>query len=166
MDNLFGDYRTIIPDFKRFKDILSRPIPTHLRINSIKADVQEIVESLKDKPIGLGFLDKRYHNLICCRYLDSPGNLIEYFLGAIHPQAFTSCLASIALSPRMNSYVLDMCASPGGKTAHMAELMKNSGTIVANELYPNRQVPLGNTLERLGILNTVVTGYQAQEFFP
>lgn len=164
MDKLFDSYQDIIPDFKRFKEILSRPIPTHLRINSIKSDTQETLNSLRDKSLGLGFNDKQYQNLVYCRDLNSPGNLIEYFLGAVHPQAFTSCLAAIALCPKKDSYVLDMCASPGGKTAHMADLMKNSGTIVANELYSNRQVPLGNTLARLGVANTVVTGYQAQEF--
>jgi 16S rRNA C967 or C1407 C5-methylase (RsmB/RsmF family) len=42
--------------------------------------------------------------------------------------------------------------------------MDNSGIIIANELFPSRHVPLGHTLNRLGVLNTVVTPYQAQEF--
>jgi 16S rRNA C967 or C1407 C5-methylase (RsmB/RsmF family) len=46
----------------------------------------------------------------------------------------------------------------------MAELMGNRGLIIANELYANRQIPLAHTLARLGVCNTVVTGYQAQEF--
>ena len=96
--------------------------------------------------------------------LKSPGNLLEYYLGYIHPQALTSCLASLALGPKRDSYVLDLCSSPGGKTSHMAALMNNTGLIVANELYPNRHVPLGHTLDRLGVLNAVITGYQAQEF--
>jgi NOL1/NOP2/sun family putative RNA methylase len=96
--------------------------------------------------------------------LKSPGRLMEYSLGHIHSQALTSCLAAIALSPKKHAYVLDMCASPGGKTSHLAQLLQNSGLIVANELYPSRQIPLGHTLNRLGIVNTVITGYQAQQF--
>jgi 16S rRNA C967 or C1407 C5-methylase (RsmB/RsmF family) len=46
----------------------------------------------------------------------------------------------------------------------MAALMNNTGLIVANELYTNRHIPLGHTLDRLGVLNTMITGYQAQEF--
>ena len=94
----------------------------------------------------------------------SPGNLLEYFLGYIHPQALTSCLASKVLCPKKDSYVLDMCASPGGKTSHMAQLMDNTGLIIANELYHSRHASLGHTMERMGILNTVITEYQAQEF--
>jgi 16S rRNA C967 or C1407 C5-methylase (RsmB/RsmF family) len=60
--------------------------------------------------------------------------------------------------------VLDTCASPGGKTSQMADLMGNSGIIIANELYWDRHIPLSNTLARLGVLNTVITAYQAQEF--
>ena len=42
--------------------------------------------------------------------------------------------------------------------------MNNRGLIIANELYPSRHSPLGHTISRLGILNTVITAYQAQEF--
>jgi 16S rRNA C967 or C1407 C5-methylase (RsmB/RsmF family) len=98
------------------------------------------------------------------RDLRSPGNLLEYYLGHIHLQALTSCLASLVLAPKPDSYVLDMCASPGGKSSHMAQLMNNSGLIVSNELYPKRHVQLGHTLMRLGVLNAIVTGYQAQQF--
>jgi 16S rRNA C967 or C1407 C5-methylase (RsmB/RsmF family) len=42
--------------------------------------------------------------------------------------------------------------------------MENRGLVVANELVPARQSPLGHTLTRLGVMNAVVTGYQAPEF--
>ncbi|MCU0595490.1 MAG: RsmB/NOP family class I SAM-dependent RNA methyltransferase [Desulfobacterota bacterium] len=93
-----------------------------------------------------------------------PGKLLEYFLGHIHPQALTSCLASLVLGPRPNSSVLDLCAAPGGKTSHMAQLMGNSGIVVANELHLRRHAPLTHTLSRLGVLNSVLTAYAAQEF--
>jgi 16S rRNA C967 or C1407 C5-methylase (RsmB/RsmF family) len=57
-----------------------------------------------------------------------------------------------------------MCAAPGGKSAHMADLMENTGFMVCNDLFANRHVSLGHTLSRLGVQNSVVTGYQAQEF--
>jgi 16S rRNA C967 or C1407 C5-methylase (RsmB/RsmF family) len=42
--------------------------------------------------------------------------------------------------------------------------MGNTGLIVANELFPSRHPGLGHTLSRLGVMNTVTTGYQAQQF--
>jgi 16S rRNA C967 or C1407 C5-methylase (RsmB/RsmF family) len=42
--------------------------------------------------------------------------------------------------------------------------MENTGLIVANEPVWKRNIPLSYNLTKLGVLNTVVTGYQAQEF--
>jgi 16S rRNA C967 or C1407 C5-methylase (RsmB/RsmF family) len=70
----------------------------------------------------------------------------------------------MVLSVKQDTFVLDMCAAPGGKTSQIAQMMGNMGLIVANELYPSRHLALGNTLTRLGVLNTVLTAYQAQEF--
>ncbi|MBW1704865.1 MAG: RsmB/NOP family class I SAM-dependent RNA methyltransferase [Deltaproteobacteria bacterium] len=164
MKPIFERYQEIIPDFSLFQESLHNPFPTHLRVNLIKAEPVLVVDSLEAKGIHLKSATGKNNSLYLAPELNSSGNLLEYFLGHIHPQALTSCLASIALGPEQGAYVLDMCASPGGKTSHLAELMHNTGFIVANELYPKRQIPLGHTLERLGVLNAVITGYQAQEF--
>jgi tRNA (cytosine49-C5)-methyltransferase len=160
----FECYREIIPDFPNFIESLSRPLPVHLRLNSLKVDPADLVSMLINKGVdvipsmeGNGYLYNAPH-------LKSPGNLLEYLIGYIHPQALTSCLASMVLSPTENSCVLDMCASPGGKTTHLAQIMNNRGLIVANELYRTRHIPLAHTLLRLGVLNAVMTSYQAQEF--
>ncbi len=164
MTGLFEEYSEIIPDFSLFQESLQRPIPTHLRINRLLIEPASLVHLLEEKGIQLIQSSRRYDTLYIAPELASPGNLLEYFLGYIHPQALTSAIASIALTPGENSYLLDMCAAPGGKSAHCAQLMKNTGMIISNDLYTNRHISLGHTLSRLGVLNAVVTGYQAQEF--
>ena len=164
MNSVFECYRKIIPAFYNFQESLQGPVLNHIRVNRLKVEPHTLVESLNEKGDYLEKTTEKYDTLYLAPTLKSPGNLLEYYLGHIHPQAFTSCLASLALSPRENSYVLDMCAAPGGKTSHLAQLMNNTGLIVANELYPSRHIPLGHTLDRLGVLNTIITGYQAQEF--
>ena len=57
-----------------------------------------------------------------------PNNFME---GLIMHQAFPSLLAACVLAPAPGSMCLDMCASPGGKTTAMAQLMENRGTIYA-----------------------------------
>ena len=146
---LFEQYRDIIPNFPDFQKSLFRPFPVHLRVNSLKSDPIHLVNRLKDEGIRLQRVLKRCDTLFVSPNTSSPGNLLEYFLGSIHPQALTSCLASIVLGPRPESYVLDMCASPGGKTSHMAQLMNNTGLIVANELYPVRTAFTTPSLERV-----------------
>ena len=164
MHSLFDLYNDFIPDFEEFQQSLVRPIPTHLRVNTLKADVGKVRKLLLSQGFELVPSFSSDPTLLIAPTMSTPGNLLEYFLGYIHPQALTSCLASLVLRPEPDSYVLDMCAAPGGKTSHMAQLMNNTGLIVANELYASRQVPLGHTLSRLGVTNCVITAYQAQQF--
>ena len=164
MNNIFDQYREIIPEFDDFTESLKIPASTHLRVNSLKTTPQKLVDLLSERGLRLDPAGDKGNYFYEAPGLKFPGNLPEYFSGSIHPQALTSCLASIVLAPEKESLVLDMCSSPGGKTSHMADIMSNSGLIVANELYPNRLIPLGHTITRLGVLNTIITGYQAQEF--
>ena len=136
----------------------------HLRVNSLKVEPARLFLMLKEKGVDLESSTQGNDCLYHVPFLQSPGSLPEYLIGYIHPQALTSCLASIALSPAPSSYVLDMCAAPGGKTSHLAQIMNNSGLIIANELFKTRHVPLAHTLLRLGVMNAALTSYQAQEF--
>jgi NOL1/NOP2/sun family putative RNA methylase len=160
----FDHYQEFIPDFSSFQESLKYPLPTHLRINLLKTEPSDLVTRLEAQGISVRRVSDEDETLLLAPELTSPGNLLEYVQGHIHPQALTSCLVSIALRPKPDSLVLDMCAAPGGKTAHLAQIMDQAGLIIANELYPSRQIPLAHTLARLGVLNTVLTGYQAQEF--
>lgn len=157
-------YRDIIPDYKMFCESINLPAPTHIRINTLKADPVRVKRGMEKRGIKLKSAgDKEGLFFEICDSISS-GNLPEYFMGHIHPQALTSCIAASALSPQKDRLVLDMCASPGGKTSHLSDIISNTGLVVANEIYPGRRIPLAHTLFRLGVMNSVQTGYQAQEF--
>jgi len=164
MGHLFEGYASFIPDFEEFQEALNRPIPTHLRINTLKTDVDRVVDSLQGGGVKIKMSLPGDPTLVIAPELEKPGKLLDFQLGHIHVQALTSCIASLLLRPKPGQYVLDMCAAPGGKTSHMAQLMRNTGLIVANELYRDRHISLGHNLGRLGVTNTIITGYQAQQF--
>jgi len=164
MKRLFEEYREFIPDFHSFLQSLGSPLPTHLRVNCLKTSPPPVIAMLQEKGISLQPVAIGDDTLYEAPRTLLPGKLLEYFLGFIHPQALTSCLASLVLAPRPNSSVLDLCAAPGGKTSHLAQLMGNRGIVVANELHLRRHAPLVHTLSRLGVLNAVLTAYPAQEF--
>ena len=161
---LFSEYEEFIPDFDSFLESHKKPLPNHFRVNRLKIAPDSLRSMLRGKGISLRETCLR-EDTFCEAPRSLPtGKLIEYFLGYLHPQALTSCLASLILAPRPNSYVLDLCAAPGGKTAHMAQGMNNTGLIIANELHQRRHAPLVHTLSRLGVMNAIVTKYPAQEF--
>ncbi len=157
-------YSDIVPDFEHFCSIISLPAPVNIRINTLRTNPEKVKEDMKKRGISMTPSGDREGLFYEIDDSISSGNLPEYFMGHIHPQALTSCIAASVLRPQKESMVLDMCSSPGGKTSHMAAIMSNTGLIVANELYSTRRIPLGHTLSRLGVMNCIYTGYQAQEF--
>lgn len=55
------------------------------------------------------------------------------------------------LSPRPGHFIMDACAGLGGKTGHIAQLMKNTGTVTAVDKDEHRLSKLGHEMKRLGI---------------
>lgn len=68
----------------------------------------------------------------------------------------------MALAPQEGDKVLDMSAAPGGKTSHIAALMKNTGMLFANDPNPDRAKAVVGNLHRLGVTNSVVMTYDGK----
>jgi 16S rRNA (cytosine967-C5)-methyltransferase len=69
--------------------------------------------------------------------------------GAIMAQSTASMLVARVLAPSPGARVLDLCAAPGGKTTHLAALMRDQGEIVAVERHPGRAKALDETCRRM-----------------
>jgi 16S rRNA (cytosine967-C5)-methyltransferase len=74
-------------------------------------------------------------------------------------QSRAAMLVAHALSPQVGERVLDLCAAPGGKSTHIAALMRGQGEVVAVERNRRRAEGLARTARRLGAANVrVVVG--------
>ena len=73
-------------------------------------------------------------------------------------QDHSSMHVASALGVRPKMHVLDLCAAPGGKTTHLAELMDNRGHITACDIDPKRLETVTSLCQRLRIkgVETVV----------
>ncbi|MFX0168848.1 MAG: transcription antitermination factor NusB [Candidatus Hodarchaeota archaeon] len=79
-----------------------------------------------------------------------------YVENAIYIQSLASALVSHVANPRSDSIIIDLCAAPGSKTSHLAQLMKNRGHILAFDNLVSRTQELCRNLTRLGVRNTHV----------
>ncbi len=85
-----------------------------------------------------------------------PGREAFHHAGAYYIQEPSAMLVGELAAPQEKMKVLDLCGAPGGKTGHLAGLMKDSGVLVANEIVPNRCKILSQNVERMGIKNCIV----------
>ena len=73
--------------------------------------------------------------------------LPEFYSGAVSVQDAGAQLAAILLNPQAGDLILDACAAPGGKTAHLLELA--DADVVALEIDKERLTRIGGNLDRL-----------------
>ncbi|KZK73828.1 MAG: 16S rRNA (cytosine(967)-C(5))-methyltransferase [Pelodictyon luteolum] len=78
----------------------------------------------------------------------------------------TQALAVLLLDPRPDWKVLDLCAAPGGKAAHAAELMGNRGEIIALDRYPQKTLRIQALADTLGMSIIEARTGDAREFTP
>lgn len=71
--------------------------------------------------------------------------------GAFQVQEESSMLAAHALGAQADSRVLDLCAAPGGKTTHIAQLTKDAAEIHAFDIHPHKVALIEQNCRRLGI---------------
>jgi len=160
-DRFLERYRSFIPDFEEFMQTLVTPARTCLRINTLKAEPESVLARLGDielEPLpwySLGYRLKQRQSL---------GNRLEHFLGLFYVQEAASMLPPIVLNPQPGERILDVAAAPGSKTTQIAQMMRNTGMIVANDNNKRRIRGLTGNLDRAGVLNTVVTCQPGQVF--
>ncbi|MDU2158941.1 16S rRNA (cytosine(967)-C(5))-methyltransferase RsmB, partial [Clostridium sp.] len=81
--------------------------------------------------------------------------------GLITVQDESAMLVAPLLDLKEGDKVLDLCAAPGGKTTHIAELLANSGEVLAFDLHENKLSLIEENAKRLGLNNIVCKAMDA-----
>ena len=135
---------------------MNKKPPTFLRANSLRTDSARLCEMLRAD----GWECSVYHSdifpqaadLLQVTRIGKPISEVKaYRDGLFYIQDAAAAYAAYVLAPKAGMHVIDMCAAPGGKSTHMAELMKNSGKITAFDIYPEKLGRINDNAQRLGI---------------
>lgn len=145
------EYYDYLSAFTDAEKALSTEIKPAMRINTLKISKKEFFE-ISGVETKSSFYEYGFY-----AHSEIPlGASWEFFLGYMHTQSLSSMLPALALNPNEHDLILDIAASPGSKTSHLAMIMKNNGAILANDLDWNRASALFSNIARLGVLNTKV----------
>lgn len=136
-----------------------------VRVNTTKVTVEQAIAELEAE----GLTAKQSDVIPECLHLTNgqPARTHAFKEGHITIQDESSMIPANVLNPSPGMRVLDMCAAPGGKTTHLAEIMKNEGSILATDLHPHKLDLIDHNTERLGldIIETApIDGRKAPEF--
>lgn len=146
-----------------YMDASDRPRPMVIRTNTIKSTRKDLMEALSKRGSTLEAVE---WSKVAIKVTESSvpiGATPEYLAGYYMLQSAASLNPVMALAPQPGERILDMASAPGGKTSYIAQLMKNSGTIIANDLKPQRQKATVANLHRMGVKNAIVCCYDGRK---
>ncbi|MCD6551042.1 16S rRNA (cytosine(967)-C(5))-methyltransferase [Thermotoga sp.] len=144
-------WRSFLP-----KDVVLRimewnqePLPTVLRVNSFVTTRDEVIEILS-KEGAEAVYGKHSPFSIVIKKLGVPLNNSRVITeGFATVQGESSQMVPLLMDLRPNMKVLDTCSAPGGKTTFIAELMKDSGEILATDVSMERLQLVTKHVKRL-----------------
>lgn len=128
----------------------NRHAPLVIRANRLKIARDELLAKLAEQGVEA---KKTAYSLVGIEIVSSPGltSLPAFKEGRFFVQDESAQLVGMLLGPQPGERVLDACAAPGGKATHIAELMGNSGEVVALESEKKRIGRISENSMRLGI---------------
>lgn len=131
---------------------LNEQAPTVLRANTLKTTASELVKDLKDEGVEAETV-RGYKDAV---QLDEKKNVFltsAFKDGLFEVQDASSQKIGELLDVKEGMRVVDACAGAGGKTLHLAALMKNKGQIIALDIYGWKLAELKRRAKRAGAHN-------------
>jgi 16S rRNA (cytosine967-C5)-methyltransferase len=147
-------------------DSLNDIPPLTVRTNTLKASRRQLMEALRSEaeqvqptpyaPDGVTFINPAA----------SIPELSAFKAGWFQVQDEAAQLVSLLLDPQPGETVLDACAGLGGKTGHIAQLMKNKGIVVALDVDESKLLRLKTDMKRLGVSILATLGHNLEQEWP
>lgn len=139
--------------------------PVWVRCNFNLASKEEILASLKAqqataKPV------EGFEAMLALSDYDYLESLEAFQKGWIQVQDISSALVGELAAPKKDSYVMDVCAAPGGKSLHIADKLQGTGCVEARDLTYQKVALIEENASRMGTVNVKAVQWDATEFDP
>lgn len=133
VEELYENYSPLTVD--KILSGMSGDRNTTLRVNTLKSDIYEIMNILKENAIKFDRVSWFNDALVIKNASEKVLQKLDiYEEGKIYLQSLSSMVPPIVLNPVPNEKILDLTAAPGSKTTQIVAMMENKGYVLANEL--------------------------------
>lgn len=125
---------------------------TSIRVNTEKTTKEELRKELEAEQITV-MENEEVPNALYIDGYDFLSGITAFQEGKFYVQDVSSMLVSLWAEPKEGAQVIDVCAAPGGKSIHMAELLHGTGMVEARDLTEYKVSLIEENIERCGLAN-------------
>ncbi|MBQ9119118.1 MAG: 16S rRNA (cytosine(967)-C(5))-methyltransferase RsmB [Lachnospiraceae bacterium] len=140
---------------QRMFEAFLTPEAVTVRVNTSKISVEDCVRQLTEQGVSVqsgSYCDTALH----ISGYDALERLELFNNGSLMVQDESSMLPALCAGVMQGNYVIDCCAAPGGKTLHIADLLKQTGTVSARDVSEGKLAKIRENLMRTGYTNVEV----------
>ncbi len=137
--------KIILQDFQKEK-----PVTIRCNLNRISPD--ELVEKLSAEGVIVKKSPYLPYAFTITGY-DYLGSLTSFQDGLFAVQDVSSMFVGEIAAPKENDYIIDVCAAPGGKAAHLADKMMGTGHVEARDLTEYKTSLIQDNINRMQMKN-------------
>jgi len=128
----------------------NRPARVGLRANPLKGTREQLLARLAEEGVTATPATLST-DLVWVENSQAPAKLPSFRAGWCTVQDESEALVARLVAPQPHERILDLCAAPGGKCTHMAELMGDEGEVWAMERAAERVPAIEQTVSRMGM---------------
>ena len=125
---------------------------TCIRVNTGNISVEDLKKNLRAQGITVEPCEEIPYALYISGY-DYLRGIPEFLAGDFYIQDFSSMMVAHSAGIRQGDHVIDVCAAPGGKSLHAAELLAGTGLVEARDLSDHKVSLLEENIKRMGLAN-------------
>lgn len=126
--------------------------PLSVRSNTVKISRDQLLPVLEKEGVECQASAWTPEGIVCHSH-PSIAKFAALHEGLLQVQDESSMLVAHILAPQPGEFVIDACGAPGGKTTHIAALMKNTGKVLSVDIYDHKLAITRENADRLALTN-------------